>query len=668
VDEYKSRLSAYLSDMVREELEKYDGGFTDEWNDQRKKNAEVLGYKLSGTSDIKETKKKDSRGTERDYKKEYAKYGSSTKSKKYRAELNKYNRKKGTYGNGDGKDASHKGGKIVGFESESKNRGRAEKSRLKKESVNEGQKRFRIGHNIGRAKYVISFHNGKSKHTDGSDFWDLQIHKNKKSLEKGKEDLRQKGYFEESVNGATKSRLKKETVSRNTLRKIIREELQSVNEGLSGSILTKVKKNSKDVYGRTDYTADGNQMSYYSGNNKYYIVFHGKKGEVTKYIDMPGNVNKHDKAEKFFKDFIKKYDRTKKLESVNEAKIAHSKGGYVEVGKWYLLNYGKWKDTVKVVSIDAKGMKVYNPNDNWRYTIPMTMIKKKKIGGYMTPIDESINEAKRYKLGDSWSKDFDYEGMLKWGMSVDWRMDEERLLLLHHSLEDVNYHNIATPLWDAMVALKTDNKSKAKSLLKKVNKLSKHEMSESINETKLTEDYKNSEWEVYVADENGKEKIVKKAKSKRAGVILYNKLINSDKYHEVGMRVVKESVNEANASTIKKKLLKQYGGVVIMKITKSQLREMIREEIQKLNESSLDYEQDFKWANENELKVISKLIWMNPQGIAGVIKMGKKKPAEFKKLIKQMAKKGLGESINEGGTGKLGKDESDDIRRYRIYQ
>ena len=75
----------------------------------------------------------------RDYKKEYAKYGKSKKAKKYRAELNKYNRQKGTYGNGDGKDASHKGGKIVGFEDESKNRGRAEKSRLKKESVNEEQ-------------------------------------------------------------------------------------------------------------------------------------------------------------------------------------------------------------------------------------------------------------------------------------------------------------------------------------------------------------------------------------------------------------------------------------------------------------------------------------------------------------------------------------------------
>ena len=69
----------------------------------------------------------------RDYKAEFKKYGSSKKAKKYRAELNAYNRKKGTYGNGDKKDASHKNGKIVGFEAESKNRGRAEKSRLKKE-------------------------------------------------------------------------------------------------------------------------------------------------------------------------------------------------------------------------------------------------------------------------------------------------------------------------------------------------------------------------------------------------------------------------------------------------------------------------------------------------------------------------------------------------------
>ena len=67
---------------------------------------------------------------DRDYKDEYKKFQSSEKMKKYRAELNRYNREKGTYGNRDGKDASHKKGKIVGFEDENVNRGRAEKSRL----------------------------------------------------------------------------------------------------------------------------------------------------------------------------------------------------------------------------------------------------------------------------------------------------------------------------------------------------------------------------------------------------------------------------------------------------------------------------------------------------------------------------------------------------------
>ena len=67
----------------------------------------------------------------RDYKKEYKKFQSSPERIKYRADLVKYNRDKGTYGNGDGKDASHKDGKIVGFEKESKNKGRREKSRLK---------------------------------------------------------------------------------------------------------------------------------------------------------------------------------------------------------------------------------------------------------------------------------------------------------------------------------------------------------------------------------------------------------------------------------------------------------------------------------------------------------------------------------------------------------
>ena len=66
----------------------------------------------------------------RDYKTEYKKFQSSPERIKYRSELNKYNREKGTYGNGDNKDASHKNGKIVGMEDQSVNRGRAEKSRF----------------------------------------------------------------------------------------------------------------------------------------------------------------------------------------------------------------------------------------------------------------------------------------------------------------------------------------------------------------------------------------------------------------------------------------------------------------------------------------------------------------------------------------------------------
>jgi len=54
---------------------------------------------------------------------------------------------------------------------------------------------------------------------------------------------------------------------------------------------------------------------------------------------------------------------------------------------------------------------------------------------------------------------------------------------------------------------------------------------------RLKEDYNNSEWEVYTKDEKGNEKVVKVAKSKRAATILYNKIIKSDDYWEVGMRV-----------------------------------------------------------------------------------------------------------------------------------
>jgi hypothetical protein len=230
--------------------------------------------------------------TKRDYKAEYKKFQSSDKSKKYRAELNKYNRQKGTYGNGDGKDASHKGGKIVGFEKESVNRGRAEKSRLKKE---------------GKLTEVSA----------GVNVW----------------------YF--------------------------------------------YKKANKD-------------------KNKFF---------------------------KMLSDFRKKHSDTK------------------------------------------------------------------------------------------WMK------------------------MLNYSLDDFN-----------------ENPKKYKTIDDKQNKLFKNlQNNKKVREGKLTEDFKNNEWEVYVADENRREKIVKVAKSKRAAVILYNKLIKTDKYHEVGMRVIKEG-KLTESQQVAKTILQQLGG------------------------------------------------------------------------------------------------------------
>jgi hypothetical protein len=67
------------------------------------------------------------------------------------------------------------------------------------ESVNEGKKRFRQQDGIGKAKYTISYHDGKQKHKDGSDFFGIQIFKNKKDLETFRNALLKKGYIEESI-------------------------------------------------------------------------------------------------------------------------------------------------------------------------------------------------------------------------------------------------------------------------------------------------------------------------------------------------------------------------------------------------------------------------------------------------------------------------------------
>ena len=67
-----------------------------------------------------------------------------------------------------------------------------------------GQKRYNQKDGVGKSKYVISYHDGKKKHKDGSDFFDIQIFRNKKDLAKFVNTLHKGGYkygFAESEDG-----------------------------------------------------------------------------------------------------------------------------------------------------------------------------------------------------------------------------------------------------------------------------------------------------------------------------------------------------------------------------------------------------------------------------------------------------------------------------------
>ena len=58
------------------------------------------------------------------------------------------------------------------------------------------EKKYNLKHNVGKAKYLVSFHNGDKFHKDGSRFYDIEIFKNKLKLNSFLKDLRNKGYIE----------------------------------------------------------------------------------------------------------------------------------------------------------------------------------------------------------------------------------------------------------------------------------------------------------------------------------------------------------------------------------------------------------------------------------------------------------------------------------------
>ena len=58
------------------------------------------------------------------------------------------------------------------------------------------QKEYFVRENIGRAKYVVHFHDGVKTHKDGSEFYDIRIFKNRPAMEAFLQELTRKGYRE----------------------------------------------------------------------------------------------------------------------------------------------------------------------------------------------------------------------------------------------------------------------------------------------------------------------------------------------------------------------------------------------------------------------------------------------------------------------------------------
>lgn len=51
-------------------------------------------------------------------------------------------------------------------------------------------------YNVGKARYVVNYHDGKKTHPDGSPFYDIHISRNKRDHERFVKGLRSQGYAE----------------------------------------------------------------------------------------------------------------------------------------------------------------------------------------------------------------------------------------------------------------------------------------------------------------------------------------------------------------------------------------------------------------------------------------------------------------------------------------
>ena len=55
-------------------------------------------------------------------------------------------------------------------------------------------KKYRITYNVGKVKYLVSYHDGTKFHKDGSEFFDIATFSNKHKFAKFVQELNEQGY------------------------------------------------------------------------------------------------------------------------------------------------------------------------------------------------------------------------------------------------------------------------------------------------------------------------------------------------------------------------------------------------------------------------------------------------------------------------------------------
>jgi hypothetical protein len=112
------------------------------------------------------------------------------------------------------------------------------------------------------------------------------------------------------------------------------------------------------------------------------------------------------------------------------------------------------------------------------------MLKKRKSKmKHIKILEQFITEAKKFKAGDKWSKDFDYEGMLAAGLKVNVNTPIKKLNKLYDSFTDVNYHTIAKGLGIAIDWIEDNDKKGAEDYMDQFHKAVQDELkvNEGIN-------------------------------------------------------------------------------------------------------------------------------------------------------------------------------------------